>query len=364
MNLALKELIYNKKKYILIELIITLLVFMVLFLTGLVEGLGRSVISGIDNMDADYFILSDSAEKLITVSDLDTEKYDELRSQTGADVAVFGIQRMYLSKKGSDEKLNITYFVIEPGSFLEPEVIDGTRMSDSDVSNPIVLDESFLYEGIEVGDTVFDSSSELEYIVVGFAADSMYGHTSVGYISVDSYTSMRTALNPMYQKMYHSIAISGKDIDGIHIDGTELVSKSDIIENIPSYKAEHMTITMIIWVLVVVSAAIIGVFYYILTIQKYKQFGVMKALGMGMDRLAAMVTSQVCIIAVFGAAAAALLTYLMSIAIPATMPFYLKNENVILVIAAFILISVAGGLISVLSISHVDPINVIGGSGE
>ena len=90
----------------------------------------------------------------------------------------------------------------------------------------------------------------------------MYGHTSVGYISVDSYTSMRTALKPMYQKMHHSIAIRGSEIDGIHIDGTDLVSKSDIIENIPSYKAGHMTITMIIWVLVVVSAAIIGVFYY------------------------------------------------------------------------------------------------------
>lgn len=130
MKLALKELAYNKKKYILIELIITLLVFMVLFLTGLVEGLGRTVISGIDNIEADYFLLSDSAEKLITVSDLDPEKYDELRSQTNAETAVLGIQRMYLSKKGSDEKLNITYFVIEPGSFLEPKVIDGTRLAE------------------------------------------------------------------------------------------------------------------------------------------------------------------------------------------------------------------------------------------
>ena len=55
---------------------------------------------------------------------------------------------MYLSPKDSDEKLNITYFVIEPGSFLEPEVVDGTRLGDSDVSNPIVLDESFLYGGL------------------------------------------------------------------------------------------------------------------------------------------------------------------------------------------------------------------------
>lgn len=64
MQLAWKELIYGKKKYILIELLIILLMFMVLFLSGLAEGLGRAVVSGIDSMDADYFLLSDSAESL------------------------------------------------------------------------------------------------------------------------------------------------------------------------------------------------------------------------------------------------------------------------------------------------------------
>lgn len=364
MKLAWKELMYGKKKYLLIELLIVLLMFMVLFLSGLAEGLGRAVISGIDNMDADYFLLSDSAEDLITVSKLDTDVYEQLKAQTDAELAVLDIQRMYLSRKGDAEKLNITYFSIEAGSFLEPAVAEGVQFADSDVENPILLDDDFALEGIEIGDMVMDSSTEMEFTVIGFVEDQMYGHTSIGFITTDTYTKLRTLLNPMYEKEYHAIALRDGNVENINLEGTELASKADIIENIPSYTAEHMTITMIVWVLVVVSATIIGVFYYILTLQKRKQFGIMKAVGMGMWRLAEIAASQVCIIAVCGAVIANLLTFAMAAALPETMPFYLKTSSACLVTIAFVLISIISSLISILNISHVDPMKVIGGADE
>lgn len=364
MKLAWKELVYGKKKYILIELLIVLLMFMVLFLSGLAEGLGRAVISGIDNMDADYFLLSDSAEDLITVSNLDAEVYEQLAAQTDAELAALDIQRMYLSKQGDEEKMNITYFAVEEGSFLEPVVAEGIQFAGSDAEHPILLDDDFALEGIEIGDRVMDSSTELTFTVIGFVKDQMYGHTSIGFITTDTYTELRKLLNPVYEKAYHAIAVKGGSVEDIGIDGTELVAKADIIENIPSYTAEHLTITMIVWVLVIVSSAIIGVFYYILTLQKRRQFGIMKAVGVGMGRLARIVTSQVCIIAVCGALAANLLTFAMAAALPETMPFYLQGVNVCMVTAAFILISVAGSLISILNISHVDPMKVIGGADE
>lgn len=364
MKLAWKELLYGKKKYILIELLIVMLLFMVLFLSGLAEGLGRSVISGIDNMDADWFLLSDSAESLITISNLDTDVYEKLAAQTDAELAVLDIQRMYLSKQGDAEKLNITYFAIEAGSFLEPAVSEGVQLAGSDADNPILLDDDFALEGIKIGDIVVDSSTELAFTVAGFVDDQMYGHTSVGFITTDTYTSLRTLLNPMYEKAYHAIALKGGRVEDVGLDGTELVAKADVIENIPSYTAEHMTITMIVWVLVVVSAAIIGVFYYILTLQKRKQFGIMKAIGMGMGRLAGLVTSQVCIIAVCGGVIANLLTFAMAAALPETMPFYLKSTSACIVTVAFILVSMISSLISIWNISHVDPMRVIGGADE
>lgn len=363
MGLAWKELIHEKKKYILIELVIILLMFMVLFLSGLVGGMDRAIISGIANTDADYFLLSDSAGKLITTSSLDSEIYEELKSQTDLEIAVLDIQRTHLSKKGDAEKLDVAYFAIEAGSFLEPTVKRGVQLSQSDAVNPIVLDNKFASEGIQIGDKVCDSASGLEFTVIGFVKDRLYVHTPAAFITVDAFTEICTQQNPLYEKAYHTIAIKGS-VANIRFDGTELVSKADVIQNIPSYRASHLTITVVEWVLVVITAAIIGVFYYVLTIQKRKQFGVMKAIGTGMGRLSAVVAGQVGIISACGAVIANVLTWGISAALPDAIPFFLKITSVCLVTAAFIFISLASSLLSILIISRIDPMKAIGGGEE
>ena len=107
MRYAWKEIAFGKKKYILIELLLILLMFMVLFLSGLAEGLGRAVSSAIDTMDADLYLVDDSAEEIITVSTVEEGTLEELRA-LGAEAAPLDIQRMYLKKTGSEEKLNVT----------------------------------------------------------------------------------------------------------------------------------------------------------------------------------------------------------------------------------------------------------------
>lgn len=364
MKHAWKELIYGKRKFILIELLLILLMFMVLFLTGLAEGLGRAVTAGIDTMDAEYFLLDDSAEKLITVSNLKEEVYEDVRSMTSSSVTTLDIQRMYLIREGDTEKINVMYFAVEPGSFTEPSVMEGNSLSAKGPEHPILLDDDFKLKGIAVGDTVYDSSTDLPLTVVGFTKDQMYGHVSIGFISTDTYTELRTKLNPMYQKSYHALVIRDNDAGGIRVDGAEVVKKEDVIKNIPSYTAEHTTITMIVWVLIIISAVIIGIFHYILTLQKRKQFGVMKALGMKSGTLAGVVVCEVGTLSVISAVVSLGLTFGMAAAMPETMPFYLKPGNAVVVVLAFVVISIISSILSIVNISRIDPITAIGGGEE
>lgn len=365
MGLAIKKLVHERRRYLLIGGIVLLLMFMVLFLSGLVNGLGRAVSSAVETSGATHYALSDTSEDLLTVSSLDESTYDKIASQTAAEVAPLDVTRMYLKVSGGDDEVGVAYFGIEPGSFEEPSTYEGTDLShaSSDVENPVVLDEQLAEKGIAVGDTVRDSTTGVEFTVVGFARDAMYSHVPVAYMSTDTYEKVMSELQPGRAKAYNAVAIKGTDdqVSGIDVDGIEVAGTASVVKAIPGYQAEQTTITMVEWVLVVITAAVIAIFFYIITIQKEREYGVMKALGVGTRRIAAHICLQVLVVSVLGAAIAAALVAWMSGMLPASMPFYLQAGPAAVVMAAFVAISLLGGLASVARVARVDPVRAIGG---
>ncbi|MBE5960632.1 MAG: hypothetical protein E7256_04490 [Lachnospiraceae bacterium] len=71
----------------------------------------------------------------------------------------------------------------------------------------VVLDDSYMGEGIELGDIIKDATTGLSLTVVGFTKDALYGHTPAGYITMGTYEAIRAAINPSYQLSYQTIAL-------------------------------------------------------------------------------------------------------------------------------------------------------------
>lgn len=362
LKLAWKELHYNWRKYILIELLLLLMIFMVMFLSGLANGLGRAVSASIENIDANQFVLSADAENMISSSSLDTDTFAKVKNSVKDDAAELNIQRMKLQKDGLDEKLDITYFAIDPDSFLNPMVVSGDKLGKE--THTIVLDELFQDDGIVVGNVLTDTSSEVSFTVVGFTKDAMYGHVPVGYISTQSYADMRIAISPGYQPFYNAIALKGDTQALDNIDNISIVDKPELIKNIPSYQAEQLTIKMILWVLTVISAAILGVFFYIIALQKRKQFGVMKAIGMQGGEVSCIQFTQVLCMAFIGVVCGNALVLAMAQMMPNAMPFYYNQQDAAVVSCAFVIISMLSSLLSTRMIAKIDPITIILGNEE
>lgn len=112
--------------------------------------------------------------------------------------------------------------------------------------------------------------------------------------------------------------------------------------------------------LLTISALVLAVFFYVLTLQKSHQFGIMKAIGSNNAFLAKTIFSQVFILAFTSILAGIGLTYLTAIVLPAEMPFDLDIKLVIFYSILLLAISVLSSLLSVHKITKIDPLQAIG----
>lgn len=366
MFLAWKELKHNKARYSLIMTILVLVVFLVLFLAGLAKGLSAATSSAIDNAKANYYLLDDGADNLIPRSSLTKEQLDIVKELT-SNVTPINLQRATITNDLKETKLDITYMAIDKNDFMMPKVIEGNSLNDT---NEIVLNLSFKDDGFRVGDTIYDSTSGLELKVVGFIKNQMYGHSPIGVISLDTFADIKLSVTGI-STGYQAIAIESGSIviaDNLYksvnnsLDNTVLLTKDELISNIPGHSQEQGTILMMLGFLLVISSFIIGVFFYVTTMQKLPQFGVLKALGAKMSTLSTSVILQVLILSSISLIIGNLLTFGMASVLPVSMPFVLAFRDAGIVSLLFLVISLLSSLFSIRKIGRVDAISVIGGN--
>lgn len=357
MSQTVKELLFFKKKYVLVESLVVLMIFMVMFLSGLTNGLRRFVSAGIENMPAHQFILAEEAEGIIPFSRFSEEQVTAIEEKAIKGLEELAIQRSQLTTK-ADEKVDVTYFVLEDGSSFIPEVSEGRGLSGD---NEIVLDERFTADEVNIGDVLVDKNGETELTVVGFTKGAMYGHTGIGYISQKTYENVMAVDNPDFKWQPQAFVTADTTVNNLELDKIEVWEKDALIEKIPGYAAEQGTLGMITWVLVVASAAILAVFFYIISLDKRQQFGVLKALGMGMGSLAFQQLFQVFILALVGVVIGDALTLGLASVLPVKMPFYLSLMDMGILSMTFIVVTVFASLLSVSRIAKIDPITIING---
>ena len=112
--------------------------------------------------------------------------------------------------------------------------------------------------------------------------------------------------------------------------------------------------------LIVIAAIVIGIFIYILTLQKKAIFGVLKAQGISNGYLSRMVFAQTFILAILAVSLGLAVTLLSAVFLPTSVPFQVNSLFFAGISVLMVLIAVFGALFSVVSIVKVDPLKAIG----
>ncbi|HDA7755524.1 TPA: ABC transporter permease [Staphylococcus aureus] len=349
MFLAWNEIRRNKLKFGLIIGVLTMISYLLFLLSGLANGLINMNKEGIDKWQAEAIVLNKDANQTVQQSvfnkkDIENKyKKQATLKQTGEIVS------------NGHQKDNVLVFGVEKSSFLVPSLIEGHKATKD---NEVLADETLKNKGFKIGDTLSLSQSDEKLHIVGFTESAKYNASPVIFTN----DATIAKINPI---------LTGDKINAVVVRDTNLkdkklnqeleaVSINDFIENLPGYKPQNLTLNFMISFLFVISATVIGIFLYVMTLQKTSLFGILKAQGFTNGYLANVVISQTLILALFGTAFGLLLTGVTGAFLPDAVPVKFDVLTLLVFAIVLMIVSVLGSLFSILTIRKIDPLKAIG----
>ncbi|MBC1576978.1 ABC transporter permease [Listeria seeligeri] len=359
MFLALRELKHAKLRYFLIVLIMVLIAWLVLFVTGLASGLANDNGAAISSNKATYYVLQKDSDNRLTRSNLTAAETEDVAKQVEKSKSTnLGVQMGTITKPKQDKKTDITYFGIDKASFLQPDISEGAKPQ---TNKEVIADISLKESGYKLGSKVEDSATGEQFTITAFTKNNTFSHSPVIFVGWDAWKLIHQT-NQAAQGEYNAVAldVSQNKAESLSLGSLELSSSKEVLQGIPGYSEEQGSLLMMIAFLFVIAAFVLAAFFYVITIQKINQFGILKAVGARTAYLGRSIISQVVFLSVVSLLIGNGLTFGLAAILPASMPFTLSPLLAIGCSVLFLVVAVAGSLLSLYRVAKVDALEAIG----
>jgi ABC-type transport system, involved in lipoprotein release, permease component len=325
-------------------------------LTGLAYGLAQDNRTAVDKWEADSIVLSKDANSNLGMSMITKKIAEEVE---GGKVAYLAQTPGVVTSKDSTEegKINVSFFGIDKNQFIMPNLVEGKAFdNDDEAVGDISLKEEY---GLAIGDTVKLSGSDKTFKLTGFTDHAKFNVSPVLYTTINAYQEIRFEKEDTSENArINAIVVRGK-ISNLPED-LEQIKISKFINELPGYNAQVLTFGFMIGFLIVIAAIVIGIFIYVLTMQKINIFGVMKAQGITGGFIARSVVAQTFILSFVGILLGLLGTVGTSLVLPDAVPFQSNWLFFGVISLLMLVVAVLGALFSVRTIVKIDPLKAIG----
>lgn len=355
MFLAIKELKYTKGKFALIISVIVLISYLVYFLTSLAYGLASSYTNVVNKWESNEIVMTIDANDSIMMSFMTNEDYDQV--SVNGDKARLGLFPAVINNPTADlldSRVNVYFFGIDQNSFIKPKEVKDIVIEGNDV----VVDEELKKEGYKVGDMIAVSGTDTQYKIVGFTSKTTYQTAPVIYMDMTTWQTYRYNMTNA-PDLFSGIIVRG---EVTNVPNNLLSYTTDnYISTLPGYTAQVLTFSTMIIFLIIIVAFVLGIFIYVLTIQKTPMFGVMKAQGISNLYISSSVVIQTFLLVFIGIVMGLILTIITGIFLSDIIPFATNILFYGVITIAFFLFAFFGALFSVKAVLKIDPLKAIGG---
>lgn len=348
MFLAINEIKYDKTRFFLIIFVVVLISYLVFFLTSLAYGLAKSYSLAIDKWDANALVYSKDSNDILSMSMIKKDSIDEVVAKNKT--LISSVNAII-----KDKSLGVNIISISEDSFIKPKLLEGRYFENA---NEVVASESLKNEGYKLNDIInFSGEFKDDIKIVGFIEKTTLQTIPVLYSNFSFYKKYR--FNDRLD-LVNAVLVKDK-FENIKVNSSDLkiISIKDYIFKLPGYNAQVLTFSLMIGFLIFISSLVIGIFIYVLTLQKVNMIGVMKAQGVENSYISFYVLSKTLLITIIGVIIGLALILLTSMFLPSKIPFLINYKYYTAIVFLFILFSVFGALFSVRMATKIDPLKAI-----
>jgi hemin transport system permease protein len=373
--LALRELRFDRARFLLMGAVVGLIAILMVLLSGLSVGLVNDGVSGLKKLPVTSFAFQKhvSPDAAFTRSLVDPAAVESWRGRPGvAEAGAFG-SALANAKSNRGVDIDLALFGVEPGSWLAPRATNGAAVPGE---GGILLSATAKKAGVAVGDVLKVAPAGNTLKVLGFLdGQHTFGHVDVGYVSLRTWQQVRAGVRPGEPApghVYDEIsAVAVRAAPGAHVDlaagdaaaGTTSMTLEKSFGASPGFTAETSTLNLIQGFLYAISALVVGAFFTVITIHRRPEIAVLRAMGASTTRLLGDSLAQSLILLTVATAAGVGIGVLVGAALTgSSMPFHLDPRPIAAATTALIVLGMVGAATAVLRITRVDPLTALGGN--
>ncbi|MCC6382066.1 MAG: ABC transporter permease [Dehalococcoidia bacterium] len=363
--IALLEIRRRKVQFGLIALVVTLISYLVLMINGLGVGLNLLAGSALKSFDADAIAYSRQSGLSVIRSELGQQTTDAIAANPGVRAAA-SLGYVAANYRRSDGSVKSAAFLgYDPGTIGEPPVVAGRRLTEADADG-LLADSRFLRAaGLDVGDEI-DVTIRLEtrrFVIRGEIDEGAFFFQPAVYLLRSTWRELKYGGADPATPVASVVLLKGANLPGRLGDGFEVVDKDTAFASIEGVSGQQSTVTALRAFGYVIGSLVIGVFFYVLTLQKLPQIGMLKAIGASNTFVLRQLVIQVVVLSLVGLAVAVPLAAATDRALarlPDSVPIAFTTGTFVTTSTLLVVTALLGVLVSARQVLKVDPLIALG----
>jgi len=373
---ATKEIWRHRGRFFLLSLVIALITLLVLFIAALGEGLANGNRQYLKQLDAQLVVFREKSDYVIPSSQVDASILRAVRRVAG--VASAGpVHTSTVEVVSTSPPIKVSLLGADAEFPGMPEVVAGSEFRGGD-SNEAVIDRNFaLRSGVKVGDEIEVRATQgpedrvFRLAVVGLVGGQSYLFQPTIFVAPATWERIRPQSEAdLRDDTPHPNVLAVRLEDPRQLNSMQArllaevprIEVADIattISNVPGYSAQQATVQTQGFFTLLIGILVIGGFFQIQVLQKIPQIGVLKAIGSSNASVGLAAILQIVIVTAMGVGFGSLLTFLLSLGFPPTVPLAFDGINAALSIVALMIIGPMGGLVSVIYAVKIEPLRAL-----